>query len=210
MKKIQSLLDPRDGLACFNRLYQRTTENILATVERGGFADPGALARLDVVFANAYFSGISACLLTPQLAPRAWLPLMEARKKKLAPIQFALAGMNAHINRDLAPSLAEAFAASFPSKSSAEHGDYLKVNDVLATTEDEVKAWFEGELLAAVDEALGRVDDVCALWSVRKARDAAWTWGQTLFALRDHPTLAEDTLLALDRTAGLASRALLL
>ncbi len=213
MARIDALLPQDDGIACFNRLYRRTTENVLAAIERGAFADPSAIARLDVVFANLYFGGVYECLVTPAVAPRAWLPLVEARRSRdVAPIQFALAGMNAHINRDLAPSLVETFrgARAFPSRDSDQREDYERVDDILAVTADEVKAWFEGEVLAAIDRGLGRVDDVIALFSIKKAREAAWTWGETLHALDPHPTLADHALLALDRSTGLATRALLL
>jgi Family of unknown function (DUF5995) len=42
----------------------------------------------------------------------AWKPLFEARfATGIAPVQFALAGMNAHINRDLSIVVCEACAA---------------------------------------------------------------------------------------------------
>ncbi|MGZ3424635.1 MAG: DUF5995 family protein [Polyangiales bacterium] len=213
MAKVEAVLPRADGIACFNRLYRKTTENILARIESGGFSDPTGLARLDIVFANKYFLGVRACLEQRDGAPRAWYPLVEARADRdIAPIQFALAGMNAHINRDLAVSLVDTFRpiGAWPQKESPARADYDRVNDVLASTETEVKSFFEGELLAEIDRDLGSVDDRVALWSVRRARDAAWTWGETLFALDHHPVLASETLLAIDRTAGLASRALLL
>jgi hypothetical protein len=57
---------------------------------------------------------------------------------------------------------------------------------------------------------LRRVDDVVAMWDVGRARDAAWTNGQALWALRDEAPLASQFLLALDRMVGLASRGLLM
>ena len=41
------------------------------------------------------------------------------------------------------------------------------------------------------------------------ARDAAWTNGEALWALRDEPELSARYLLALDRTVGLTARGLL-
>lgn len=212
MTAIEAAAPKGDGIACFNRLYQKTTENIAQRIDAGGFADPVYLAKLDVIFANRYFLGVRACLEGAADAPRAWLPLVEARSdREIAPIQFALAGMNAHINRDLAPSLVDAFEGrAWPEADSAERSDYDKVNDVLADTEAEVKGVLEGEILAEIDRALGDIDDVLALWSVRKARGAAWIWGETLFALKTHPRLSNETLLAIDRMAAMASRGLLL
>ena len=54
-----------------------------------------------------------------------------------------------------------------------------------------------------------RIDDVVAMWDVSRARDAAWTNGLALWALRDEPTLASEFLLTLDRMVGFASRGLL-
>jgi Family of unknown function (DUF5995) len=57
---------------------------------------------------------------------------------------------------------------------------------------------------------LHRIDDVVAMWDVGRARDAAWTNAQALWALGDQPPLASDYLLALDRMVGFASRGLLI
>jgi hypothetical protein len=215
MHDIERAAPEGDGIAWFNRLYRKTTENVVQRLEANGFADPAFVAALDVVFANRYFRGVRACLADEPEAPRAWRPLVEARAKRtIAPLQFAIAGMNAHINRDLAPSIVDALAAvgatAWPSAESAAKQGYDRVDDVLATTEAQVKAELEGAVLAEIDSALGDADDLLALWSVRKARAAAWTWGEAMFALRAHPRLASETLLALDRMAALASRALLL
>jgi hypothetical protein len=56
---------------------------------------------------------------------------------------------------------------------------------------------------------LHRIDDVVAMWDVARARDAAWTNAQALWAFRDDPPLAGDYLLTLDRMVGFASRGLL-
>lgn len=66
------------------------------------FEDPAFLATLDVVFANLYFAALAAALDDVDAAPAAWRPLLLQRHDAgIARIQFALAGMSAHINRDL-------------------------------------------------------------------------------------------------------------
>ena len=72
-----------------------------------------------------------------------------------------------------------------------------------------MKGAYLGGLLGFVDRVLGRADDVAAMWSVVRARDAAWTNGMTLWRLRDAPPLAAEFLASLDRTVGLAGRGLL-
>ena len=47
------------------------------------------------------------------------------------------------------------------------------------------------------------------MWNVRKARTAAWTNAETLWALRDLPLTAGRFALTLDRTVGFAGRGLL-
>jgi Family of unknown function (DUF5995) len=202
MRGIGSELPRPDGVACFTRLYLAVTETVN---DAGGFASPEFLVRLDVRFANLYFEA----LVDP---PRAWSPLLEARTRAgVAPIQFALAGMNAHINRDLPVALVETCAELGLElrEGGPEHVDFLAVNALLVATEKRVKREFLTGDLAIADEALGELDDVIAMWNVERARDAAWTNAETLWSLRSSPALADAFLLALDRMVGFAGRGLL-
>jgi hypothetical protein len=84
----------------------RQLDDTLPTQERhdqGAFRSPGFLARLDVAFADLYFRAYHEVEAgNPHAVSKAWAPLFAARRKSaIAPIQFALAGMNAHINYDL-------------------------------------------------------------------------------------------------------------
>lgn len=56
---------------------------------------------------------------------------------------------------------------------------------------------------------IDRLDDVVAMWHVRRAREAAWTNGEALWALRADPELSSSYLVALDRMVGLTARGLL-
>ena len=104
MEAIDAALTPRDGVASFNRLYLAVTLAVENEIARVRFRDTRFLASLDVAFANLYF----AALADTAKAPKAWAPLFEARNRRsIAPLQFALAGMNAHINRDLPVALAD-------------------------------------------------------------------------------------------------------
>jgi hypothetical protein len=59
------------------------------------------MSQLDVTFAGLYFDAVEAAG-DPAAVPLAWRPLIEERgQPAIEPIQFALAGMNAHINHDL-------------------------------------------------------------------------------------------------------------
>jgi len=123
--------------------------------------------------------------------------------------------MNAHINRDLPVALLETCQelGLDLEEGSSEHADFERVNTLLAHVEARVKSSYLTGWVAWVDRLLHRlrrIDDVIAMWDVRRARDAAWTNAQALWALRDEPPLAGDYLLSLDRMVGLASRGLLI
>src|SRR5213079_2331419 len=165
----------------FTKLYLEVTKAVNASLEPRGFADPEFLARLDVVFAGFFFAALRALPKAPAKVPRAGAPLIEARGRKgIAPIQFALAGMNAHINRDLPLALVAAceHANIAPSEGSPQHHDYLQVNQLLANVEEQIKAQYTTGALHTFDRLLHRfhrLDDTLAMWDIRRARDAAWT-----------------------------------
>lgn len=206
----------RDGVACFAHLYREVTEGVHADLGEQRFADAHFLERLDVTFAGLFFSALDAYERDPATAPHAWVPLFAERSSPgIAPLQFALAGMNAHINRDLPVALVttcRSLAAGLDERS-PEHGDFERVDLLLAQVEERVKRSYVTGWLAWIDRVVHRfhrLDDVVAMWDVSRARDAAWTNGQALWALRDVPPLGDEFLLALDRFVGLASRGLLI
>jgi uncharacterized protein DUF5995 len=113
---MQSLVDSlprRDGISCFVRLYLAVTEGVQAQLRGVEFAAPQFTMRLDVVFADLFFSALNAYEQDRLSTPSAWVPLLESRSRRgVAPLQFALAGMNAHINRDLPAALVTTAASS--------------------------------------------------------------------------------------------------
>jgi hypothetical protein len=208
---MQALLAPlaqADGVACFARLYLAVTEGVAVRVGGLAFEDPAFLARLDVRFADLFFAAV-------ERPPPAWAPLFESRQRKgVEPLQFALAGMNAHINRDLPVALVATFeeAGIALEEGSPQHSDYVRVNGVLATVEAQVKEQYiphRLRLLARLLHRCDRLDDVVAMWDIARARDAAWTNAEAMWALRHDGALAARFLDVLDRTVGLAGRGLL-
>ncbi len=213
MNAIDDALGPADGLKWFNYLYRAVTMAIDHQVSTAGFKDVAWMTRLDVVFANLYFDAVrSAPAGTPTTAPRAWQPLLENRNNaKVARIQFALAGMNAHINRDLVHALLNLYQqdGSAPDKSSDRFGDYTQVNAVLETVENEVEPTLvEGTPLASGGQ-LAPLEHLIAMWGVSQAREAAWNHSLAAWHLRMLPLIQQDSLDALDRSAQFASTALL-
>jgi hypothetical protein len=215
MEAILAPLSRSDGIACFTRLYLAVTEGVQKRLAGSGFSDPRFLARLDIVFADLFFAAFDAFQRDPAQTPRAWLPLFEARSRhEIAPLQFALAGMNAHINRDLPVALVATCheLGIRPEKGSPQHADFERVNKLLATVEAEVKQQYLTGWLGRLDRLLHRtrrIDDVVAMWNIGRARDAAWTNAEALWAIRDDAGLTSDYLASLDRTAGFAGRGLL-
>lgn len=211
MEKIGAGLSENDGVARFNELYLAVTREVGAQAGAGTFADEAYLSTLDVGFAELYFAAVDG-ESRGDAVPHAWAPLFEARGRKgVAPIQFALAGMNAHINHDLALALNTACDQRKVTlkRNSAQHRDFLKVNDTLERVQDRIKARYAHGLVGWADKSLGRLDDVVAAWKVARARDAAWTNAEALRALRRVPRVRDDYLETLGRTVGLVSRALL-
>jgi Family of unknown function (DUF5995) len=212
MTAIDAALPDDDGVKWFNRLYLRVTERVEAAVGLA-YQDPAFLASLDVVFANLYFSALTAASTTVRNAPSAWRPLLAGRHRRgIARIQFALAGMNAHINRDLPDALVQTFVAlgGDPLDAPLREQDFDRVNDLLEAVEQEAKADFAVGLVGVIDHVGGDVDDALAMWNVRAARHAAWTNGQVLWGLRRLPLLRDRFFHRLDSLVGMSGRGLLL
>ena len=213
MTMLDRELSNTDGLWWFNHLYLRVTLAVRSAVTSTTFRDPSFLERLDVVFANLYFDAVAAGDADPPAAPPAWRPLFESRHQPgLLSIQFALAGMNAHINRDLPAGIVATYEAAggAPGPSGARRDDFVKVNDLLEMVETQIKGEFSTGIVALVDSVAGEVDDAVAMWNVRAAREAAWTNAEVLWTLRGSPALHDAFFARLDRFTGFAGRGLLL
>ena len=213
MSAIDQQLSDADGVKWFNRLYLRVTVSVGRALGDTTFEDPEFLTRLDVVFANQYFSALAASARGTQAVPSAWRPLLEARHAPgIARIQFALAGMNAHINRDLPDGIVQSFVAlgGDPLTDERRERDFDSVNAILERVEQEVKTEFSVGLAGHIDRLGGNADDAVAMWKVRAARSAAWTNAQVLWGLRGLPRLRDRFFSRLDSLVGMSGRGLLL
>jgi len=211
MESIVEALPAADGVAAFTRLYLAVTQAVRAAATDNTFEEPTTVRWLDVMFANLYFDAVDASSGGHNV-PHAWAPLFAARAQRgILPLQFALAGMNAHINRDLPVALVETCAQGRIEleDESAAHRDFVKVNGLLARIEEQAKRGLLEGFDAVLDVALGNLDDVLAMWDVERARDAAWVNAQTLWALRGAASLRNAFLDSLDRMVGFAGRGLL-
>ncbi len=214
MRAIQAALPNSDGVNCFNELYLSVTLAVTAQLAKAwAFEDPAWMERLDICFANLYFAALArAQKQGVGAAPAAWQPLLQSRATAgIARIQFALAGMNAHINRDLVAALLAMYAADgkAPGLNSARFRDYNRVNQILERVETQKRP----ALLAGTPLAKGGhfapLEDVLAMWSVTAARQAAWDHSQALWRLRMARPLQRASFDALDGLTEVAGKGLL-
>ncbi len=210
MEAIAAATPGSDGLACFNRMYLAVTQTVDSDLAQGFFADPGFMTTLDVAFANLYFAAVDAAA-EPATAPLAWRPLLEQLDTPgIEPIQFALAGMNAHINHDLPVAVITACAGLSTAPADGSHyADFQKVDQLLDTAEQSVRQSFESGPELAVDHHLQAVDNLVACWSINSARDVAWRNSLVLWTLRPDPAASALFLDGLAAATALASRLLL-
>jgi hypothetical protein len=210
MEAIVAATPADDGLACFNRMYLAVTQTVNSELGQGFFADPAFMTTLDVVFANFYFAAAGAAS-EPATVPLAWRPLIEQRATAgIEPIQFALAGMNAHINHDLPVAVVTTCAELGTEPAAGPHlADFQKVDQLLDAAEQSVRRSFESRPELAVDRHLQAVDNLVACWSINSARDLAWQNSLVLWTLRPEPAASGFFLDGLAAATALASRLLL-
>jgi hypothetical protein len=185
MHAIDGLLAVNDGLKWFNRLYLTVTEQVDLNPPGGSWKSPIWLARLDVIFAGLYFSAV-ADFLGGAAVPSAWSALFEARYREgVDRIQFALAGMNAHINRDLALALlaTDAALSLVPAADSPEFADYQSVNVLLNSVMPSALNMLAADTLGVLAQDTGKLGRLLAFWDICSARNLAWDFADHLRGL---------------------------
>jgi hypothetical protein len=210
MEAIGAALPAADGLACFNRMYLEVTQDVDSRLGQGFFADPTFMTALDVAFANLYFSAADL-VSTPTAVPLAWRPLVERRAVAgIEPIQFALAGMNAHINHDLPLAMMSTCTALATTPDAGTHfADYQKIDQLLDAAEQSVRQSFESAAELAADRHVEAVASLIANWTVNSARDLAWKNCLLLWTVRNDPFARGLLLDSLAASTALASQLLL-
>lgn len=212
MAAIDAALPPSDGVACFNRMYRQVTVAVQAQLTAGFFTDQAFTGRLDVVFGNLYLVAVNASVAQPAQVPKSWDALLERRgDARIAPLQFALAGMNAHINHDLPIAIVDTCVDLATTPGAGEHyADFERVNTVLAAIGRGIRASFESGLLLDADRAAPIIGDITVNFDLAKARETAWGNGLALWTIRQTaPALEPSFLDALDHLVGFAGRGLL-
>jgi hypothetical protein len=193
---------PSDGVSVFARMYLVVTEAVDEHLRLGRyFRDRAATGELTGLFAGRFLGALDA-----RPSPACWRPLLSLRRHPgVRPIQFALAGMNAHIEHDLPLALLDTCARTGHELHDLS-ADFHRINDVLAEVEERVR----DELAPGGD---GEPDEpllhLLGCWSIDRARDAAWASAHALWELRERPDAYRAASEALDDSVGVISRCLL-
>jgi len=203
MTQIAAELPAADGVAVFNAMYLTVTRLVRDHLAVSFFDDPATMAELDAVFAARYLAAVDDDAAGRRPAA-CWRPLFELRgARNIHPLQFALAGMNAHIENDLPLAVLETCRLTGRTPDRL-HPDYLRINTLLAEVEAQVRATLL-PLPAAGDPLL----HIVGVWSIDHAREAAWASVLALWELHRLPPAYRLVADALSGSVGMVGRALL-
>ncbi|MET9140746.1 DUF5995 family protein [Streptomyces parvulus] len=206
MRALDAALPHRDGVAVFNRVYLAVTEAVDRHIEDGRFADPRAAIALDVRFAERFLDAVDAAD-RDRRPPACWRPVFQFRRHPgVRPLQFALAGINAHIGHDLALAVVDTCRTLGCEPSDLED-EFDRVGDLLVSLEERVR----DELMPGPDllQIADPLTHLLGSWSLDRAREATWTAARALWALRRLPDVAGEFTERLDAAVGFAGRMLL-
>ncbi|MFI9646823.1 DUF5995 family protein [Streptomyces sp. NPDC052040] len=203
MRALDEVWPEHDGVAVFNRVYLAVTEEVDRRLGAGCFPDRRAATALDLRFAERYLSVAEE----EGPPPACWRPLFQLRRHPgVRPLQFALAGINAHIGHDLALAVVDTCRV-LGCEPDALEDEFERVGELLRSLEERIR-----EDLMPGPDLLQLADPLTHLigaWSLERAREGAWAAARALWALRHLPDLAEEFGLRLDAAVGFAGRMLL-
>jgi hypothetical protein len=215
MQSMDDLLPDGDGLKWFNWLYLQVTKAVQARTDGGGLANATWLEALDVQFAKLYFGALTSWLGPGDAAgstPGCWRALFVQRgSTPIARIQFALAGINAHINHDLPEAIVNTYGSSggAPVHGGSEYVEYTSLNAQLDSIVETAKTQLHVRLLGGALPPVSHLEDTLAAWSVAASREAAWTNAEVLWRLQEMPDLSGRYEEMLDGITAVAGKALL-
>ncbi|MFD3517572.1 DUF5995 family protein [Streptomyces sp. NPDC058657] len=206
MRTVRAEMPPGDGVAVFHRIYSTVTEEIGRRLDGGRFPDPHAAATLGVLFAERYLAAVDAAA-AGRCTPACWRPLFQYRHHPgIRPLQFALAGINAHIGHDLALAVVDTCAALECGPGELE-AEFERVGETLVALEERIRE----DLMPGPDllQIADPLTHLVGTWSLERARDAAWSAARVLWGLRELPELAREFAERMDSGVGLVGRCLL-
>jgi len=202
---------PGDGVGVFHEVYLTTVREVCPATVPGSAGHAGGAARetagtLEVRLAERYLSALDAAE-AGRRPPECWRPLFPYRRHPgVRPVQFALAGLHAHIAHDLVLAVVDA-CRTRDCEPAALEGEFERVGDLLALLEERI----HDDLMPGPD--LLRIADplthLVSSWSLERAREAAWSAARVLWRLDGFPSPAEEFRQQTDAGAGLVVRFLL-
>jgi len=142
--------------------------------------------------------------------PSSWNAMLSARfTVGIDRIQFALAGMNAHINHDLSLALlaTDQQLNLEPDLTSPQHVDYEAVNGLLNAVMPSALQMLATGVLGELAQDTGKIGRILAFWNICRARDLAWEFADHLRGLNDGA--GQVALAAQDQMTGALGRAIL-
>jgi AcrR family transcriptional regulator len=206
MRVLDTALPARDGIAVFNRVYLAVTEAVDRHIDGGRFPDASAATALDVRFAERYLAAVDA-VEEDRRPPACWRPLFQFRRHPgVRPLQFALAGINAHIGHDLALAVVDT-CRTLGCEPVELEDEFDRVGDLLVSLEERIR----DELMPGPDllQIADPLTHLLGSWSLERAREATWAAARALWALRRLPDVAGEFTERLDGAVGFAGRMLL-
>lgn len=171
----------------FAALYRKVTIKVKEGIATGFFDDGTRMEKLDVVFAkrymNAYFSYQKGETIT-----QSWQRAFDlSTQYRPIVLQHLLMGINAHINLDLGIAAAE---ISRGKNITDLENDFNRINEILSSLVHEVE-----DNLSVVWPALkyilkwaGKIDDYLVDFSMKLARDGAWTFANQFSQVPENET----------------------
>jgi hypothetical protein len=201
----------KDGVGCFNHLYGVITRRVREGIANGFFQDAEFLTQLDVAFANRYLDALRFSCQDMAKTPKAWKVLIERRgDAHIDPLQFAVAGVNAHINVDLAVAMLITCTKLHRKPDfGTQHQDYLKVNQIFSEEMRTLRQYYEDQAERRIDNAAAPVLDLAGNFAVEKARDAAWEVSEQLVFLQSLGVSTDGYIRHIDSLVALAGHMIL-
>lgn len=183
-------------------MYRQTTRAVRDRVAAGGFDDGERMCGFVDRFAARYLDPLHDWR-DGRPVPRCWKVAFGAGRHEVV-LQHLLLGMNAHINLDLAVVAAETCPGE------AIHGlrdDFMAVNDILGSLMPTVRICIGrfSPLIDVLDRIGGGEDDEVLNFSVRVARDQAWSQALVLASTAD-PARRAELVDSLDRSVAVLGK----
>jgi len=199
----------RDGLACFNHLYTVITSQVQDDYLDGSFSNGDFITRLDVAFANRYLRAVDEHV---DGSPAPWRCLLKLRSDgRISPLAFAVVGVSAHVNFDLAFAVVET-GEQMGRLSLIDHDDYQHLNDIFFREMRRLRQHFEDPAERRFERALGltTLENLIGDAVVVIARYLAWEKAKRLWASRHDGSADEAAEGATARSVGAFNHALLM